>query len=141
MNFEDPNLNISMPVFSIHGNHDDPSKKYSIYLLSITFMQPAFKLRYNRNGIAGFGAIGSMDLLSTSGLVNYFGKWTALSQVVIPPLILKKKFIAYCHLWFELHERSETVSITERVPGEVAGNVFTRYISKLVYFFNGIDVL
>lgn len=31
-----------------------------------------------------------MDLLSTSGLINYFGKWTNLSKVVIPPLILKK---------------------------------------------------
>ena len=62
VNYEDPNLNISLPVFSIHGNHDDPS----------------------------FGAIGSMDLLSTSGLVNYFGKSTSLTKVVIPPLILKK---------------------------------------------------
>lgn len=26
-NFEDPNLNISIPVFSIHGNHDDQSGK------------------------------------------------------------------------------------------------------------------
>lgn len=24
INYEDPNLNIGMPVFSIHGNHDDP---------------------------------------------------------------------------------------------------------------------
>jgi DNA repair exonuclease SbcCD nuclease subunit len=24
VNYEDPNLNISIPVFSIHGNHDDP---------------------------------------------------------------------------------------------------------------------
>jgi len=24
VNFEDPNLRISLPVFSIHGNHDDP---------------------------------------------------------------------------------------------------------------------
>lgn len=24
INYEDPNLNISIPVFSIHGNHDDP---------------------------------------------------------------------------------------------------------------------
>ena len=62
VNYEDPNLNISMPIFSIHGNHDDPS----------------------------FGAIGSMDLLSTSGLINYFGKWTNLTKVVVPPLILKK---------------------------------------------------
>lgn len=25
VNYEDPNLNVSMPIFSIHGNHDDPS--------------------------------------------------------------------------------------------------------------------
>jgi len=24
-NYYDPNLNISLPIFSIHGNHDDPS--------------------------------------------------------------------------------------------------------------------
>ena len=24
-NFEDPNVNIAMPIFSIHGNHDDPA--------------------------------------------------------------------------------------------------------------------
>ena len=27
VNFHDPNLNIAMPVFSIHGNHDDISGK------------------------------------------------------------------------------------------------------------------
>lgn len=25
VNFEDPNFNISLPVFAIHGNHDDPA--------------------------------------------------------------------------------------------------------------------
>ena len=25
VNYMDPNLNIGIPVFSIHGNHDDPS--------------------------------------------------------------------------------------------------------------------
>lgn len=24
VNYEDPNINIAIPVFSIHGNHDDP---------------------------------------------------------------------------------------------------------------------
>lgn len=24
VNYEDPNFNIGIPVFSIHGNHDDP---------------------------------------------------------------------------------------------------------------------
>ncbi|XP_076389357.1 double strand break repair nuclease mre11 isoform X2 [Megachile rotundata] len=62
VNYEDPNLNVCMPIFSIHGNHDDPS----------------------------FGAVGSMDLLSVSGLVNYFGKWTDLTKISISPLVLKK---------------------------------------------------
>lgn len=25
VNYEDPNLNISLPIFSIHGNHDNPT--------------------------------------------------------------------------------------------------------------------
>ncbi|XP_012285624.1 double-strand break repair protein MRE11 [Orussus abietinus] len=62
LNYEDPNINVSIPVFSIHGNHDDPS----------------------------FGSVGSLDLLAVSGLVNYFGKWTDLTRVIIPPLIFKK---------------------------------------------------
>ncbi|XP_043517883.1 double-strand break repair protein MRE11 isoform X1 [Frieseomelitta varia] len=62
VNYEDPNINISMPVFSIHGNHDDPS----------------------------FGAVGSMDLLSVSGLINYFGKWTDLTKITVPPITIKK---------------------------------------------------
>lgn len=24
INYEDPNFNVGIPVFSIHGNHDDP---------------------------------------------------------------------------------------------------------------------
>jgi double-strand break repair protein MRE11 len=53
VNFEDENLNVSIPVFSIHGNHDD---------------------------ISGTGRLSSMDLLSSTGYVNYFGKWRDLSE-------------------------------------------------------------
>lgn len=28
VNYEDPNINIAYPVFSIHGNHDDPSGNF-----------------------------------------------------------------------------------------------------------------
>ncbi|GFG28649.1 hypothetical protein Cfor_05677 [Coptotermes formosanus] len=62
VNYEDPNLNVSMPIFSIHGNHDDPS----------------------------YRQISSLDLISASGLVNYFGKWTDLTQVEISPLLMRK---------------------------------------------------
>lgn len=27
VNYEDENLNISVPVFAIHGNHDDPTRE------------------------------------------------------------------------------------------------------------------
>uniref|UniRef100_A0A182J7C6 Double-strand break repair protein n=1 Tax=Anopheles atroparvus TaxID=41427 RepID=A0A182J7C6_ANOAO len=63
LNYEDPNVNISIPVFSIHGNHDDPS---------------------------GFGRISSVELLSSNGYVNYFGKWVDLRRIVIKPILLKK---------------------------------------------------
>lgn len=63
VNYEDPNLNISIPVYSIHGNHDDPS---------------------------AFGGLSSLDILSTTGLVNYFGRWTDLAKIDIAPLLLKK---------------------------------------------------
>ncbi|XP_066589059.1 double-strand break repair protein MRE11 [Prorops nasuta] len=62
VNFDDPNLNVKMPVFTIHGNHDDPN----------------------------FSATGSLDILSSTGLVNYFGKWTDLAEINISPIILKK---------------------------------------------------
>ena len=41
INFEDPNYNISIPVFMIHGNHDDPvgvSRQMNMYIGSITFL-------------------------------------------------------------------------------------------------------
>ncbi|EJD52009.1 DNA repair exonuclease [Auricularia subglabra TFB-10046 SS5] len=50
INHEDANLNVGMPVFSIHGNHDDPQ------------------------GAGPEGALCALDLLSVAGLVNYMGK-------------------------------------------------------------------
>ncbi|XP_014601680.1 PREDICTED: double-strand break repair protein MRE11A isoform X1 [Polistes canadensis] len=62
VNYEDPNMNINMPIFTIHGNHDDPS----------------------------FSSVGSMDILSVAGLVNYFGKWMNVEKLTIEPIVLKK---------------------------------------------------
>lgn len=63
VNYEDTNLNVSIPVFSIHGNHDD---------------------------ITGSDRLSSMDILSSTGLLNYFGKWQDLSKVEITPLVMQK---------------------------------------------------
>lgn len=62
-NYLDENRNIAMPVFSIHGNHDDPS---------------------------GAGNLSAMDLLSACGLVNYFGKQRDYDQINIAPIVLQK---------------------------------------------------
>uniref|UniRef100_A0A7E4VNP4 Double-strand break repair protein n=1 Tax=Panagrellus redivivus TaxID=6233 RepID=A0A7E4VNP4_PANRE len=61
-NYEDPNLNVGMPVFSIHGNHDD---------------------------FAGKGLV-ALDLLHDGGLVNLFGKFTNLDKMEVVPLLLSK---------------------------------------------------
>lgn len=63
VNYEDPNLNVSYPILSIHGNHDDP---------------------------VGQDGISSLDILSMGGLVNYFGKWTDYTHVRISPVLLQK---------------------------------------------------
>ncbi|XP_042860565.1 double-strand break repair protein MRE11-like [Penaeus japonicus] len=63
VNFHDPNLNVSIPVFSIHGNHDDPS---------------------------GLGQFCALDMLSTAGLVNYFGRTGDLKNITISPVLLEK---------------------------------------------------
>ncbi|KAL8780857.1 MAG: hypothetical protein Q9213_006269 [Squamulea squamosa] len=63
VNYEDPDINISMPVFSIHGNHDDPS---------------------------GEGHFAALDLLQVSGLVNYFGRTPESDNIRIKPVLLQK---------------------------------------------------
>ncbi|KAI9345293.1 putative meiotic DNA double-strand break processing-related protein, partial [Obelidium mucronatum] len=63
VNYQDPNYNVSIPIFSIHGNHDDPS---------------------------GDGDLCALDLLSAAGLVNYFGRAEAVDDVRISPMLLKK---------------------------------------------------
>ena len=63
VNYEDPDINISIPVFSIHGNHDDPS---------------------------GDGHFCSLDLLQCAGLVNYFGRIAEADNIEAKPVLLQK---------------------------------------------------
>lgn len=62
INYENTDMNISMPIMTIHGNHDNPS----------------------------FESTGTLDILQASGLINYFGKWTNLKQIIITPLLFEK---------------------------------------------------
>ncbi|KAK3944437.1 double-strand break repair protein mus-23 [Diplogelasinospora grovesii] len=63
VNYQDPDINISIPVFSIHGNHDDPS---------------------------GDGHYCSLDLLQVAGLVNYFGRVPEADNIQVRPVLFQK---------------------------------------------------
>ncbi|KAF9988968.1 Double-strand break repair protein mre11a [Mortierella antarctica] len=63
VNYMDSNLNVAIPVFSIHGNHDDPS---------------------------GDGNLCALDQLAVTGLVNYFGRSQEIDKVVVNPILLRK---------------------------------------------------
>ena len=62
-NTEDANLNVGMPIFSINGNHDDPT---------------------------GSDNLCALDILSASGLINFFGKVSQLDEINIAPIVLRK---------------------------------------------------
>uniref|UniRef100_A0A3P9JZI3 Double-strand break repair protein n=1 Tax=Oryzias latipes TaxID=8090 RepID=A0A3P9JZI3_ORYLA len=63
VNYQDENLNISIPVFSIHGNHDDPT---------------------------GAEGLCALDLLSAAGLVNHFGHSNSVERIEISPILMQK---------------------------------------------------
>ncbi|KAJ2743223.1 meiotic recombination [Coemansia sp. BCRC 34301] len=63
VNYEDPNLNVCLPVFTIHGNHDDPS---------------------------GDGNLSAVDMLAAAGLVNYFGRQQEVERIRVSPVLLRK---------------------------------------------------
>lgn len=49
VNYLDENLNVSIPVFSIHGNHDDPSGAglhFVYYLFFIFYLSQSLLLSY-----------------------------------------------------------------------------------------------
>lgn len=68
-NFEDPSLSVPYPIFTIHGNHDDPT------------------------GPTGKSVC---EKLATCGLLNYFGKVKQIAndkQILVRPIILEKEHI------------------------------------------------
>ncbi|KAK7195944.1 endo/exonuclease Mre11 [Novymonas esmeraldas] len=60
-NVQDPNMNVALPIFAIHGNHDDP-----------------------------VGGTSSLDLLATNGYLNYLGHVTSLDDIALEPVLLRK---------------------------------------------------
>jgi double-strand break repair protein MRE11 len=67
VNYQDENYSIDLPVFSIHGNHDDPS----------------------RDG-GNSEMYAALDLLDVANLVNYFGKQEDTKNIKINPVLMQK---------------------------------------------------
>ena len=63
VNYEDLDINVAIPVFSIHGNHDDPS---------------------------GEGHYSALDILQCSGLLNYYGRTPESDNILVKPVLLQK---------------------------------------------------
>ncbi|KAK6746446.1 hypothetical protein RB195_012506 [Necator americanus] len=62
VNYEDANINVGLPVFSIHGNHDDTAGK----------------------------GLTILDVLHEAGLINLFGKFSDIDQFDVSPILLRK---------------------------------------------------
>ncbi|QDZ22007.1 DNA double-strand break repair protein Mre11 [Chloropicon primus] len=64
---DDPNFQVGLPTFTIHGNHDDP---------------------------AGVDQVSPLDILSSSNLIHYYGKsgieGEGMGRVTIKPVLLGK---------------------------------------------------
>jgi double-strand break repair protein MRE11 len=66
VNYMDPSYAVSLPIFIIHGNHDDPT------------------------GAAGADALSAIDYLAQANLVTYFGKAPDSRRITVTPILLQK---------------------------------------------------
>jgi double-strand break repair protein MRE11 len=66
LNYLEENISIDLPVLSIHGNHDDPTRDVSGETLA------------------------ALDLLSVASLVNYFGRQERIDEVEVCPVLVQK---------------------------------------------------
>lgn len=65
VNYQDAYYSVDLPIFSIHGNHDDPTRE-------------------------GGELLAALDLLSVSNLVNYFGRQEEVDKVEVSPVLIEK---------------------------------------------------
>lgn len=78
----DPDINIAMPVFTIHGNHDDPVGTLNTrplpllckeYIKCITFCKC----------FTGIKKTSAVDQLVSARLLNHFGQWDDLNKISV----------------------------------------------------------
>lgn len=105
VNYEYPFMSIDLPIFSIHGNHDDPTRD-SYGVTSATKSVNIKNNNQNKNGNKNNkGAnetnqrktnnnnddmLAALDILAMGNLVNYFGRQDEIDKVQISPILIKK---------------------------------------------------
>jgi double-strand break repair protein MRE11 len=67
VNYANPHQSIGLPIFAIHGNHDDPS----------------------RDSSSG-EALAALDLLAVANLINYIGKSSRVDEIEVLPILIAK---------------------------------------------------
>lgn len=67
VNYEDENYSVDLPVFSIHGNHDDPTREGGSSEL-----------------------LAALDLLDCANFVNYIGRQEQINHVQVSPILIQK---------------------------------------------------
>ena len=83
VNFEDANYGIAMPVFTIHGNHDDLSGTVSL--------RGEMRVFYNAlycNAL--FQSTSELDALHEVGLLNLYGRFQEVDVYECNPILLRK---------------------------------------------------
>eukprot|EP00934_Nitzschia_sp_Nitz4_P004425 Nitzschia sp. Nitz4//scaffold12_size214221//6885//9013//NITZ4_001473-RA/size214221-augustus-gene-0.17-mRNA-1//-1//CDS//3329534939//4415//frame0 len=65
VNYRNPFYSVDLPVMSIHGNHDDPSRE-------------------------GTELYAALDLLDCANLVNYIGRQEEISHIEVSPILMQK---------------------------------------------------
>eukprot|EP01084_Bolivina_argentea_P113222 201829_1 len=69
-NYRDPFYSVGTPVFSIHGNHDDPVREVGANETELP--------------------LATLDILHKANLLTYIGKSHEVDRIKVSPLILKK---------------------------------------------------
>ncbi len=92
LNYMDPNLNIDIPIFAIHGNHDDPAGDGAFsamdLLAQVSACECAFVLKRYLSSLSALDT--SRFALTQVGLVNYFGKHVQVDDLHVAPVLLRK---------------------------------------------------
>eukprot|EP00540_Astrosyne_radiata_P024055 CAMPEP_0116870076 /NCGR_PEP_ID=MMETSP0418-20121206/28100_1 /TAXON_ID=1158023 /ORGANISM="Astrosyne radiata, Strain 13vi08-1A" /LENGTH=171 /DNA_ID=CAMNT_0004506215 /DNA_START=119 /DNA_END=631 /DNA_ORIENTATION=- len=66
-NYLQENYSVDLPIFSIHGNHDDPTREGG-----------------------GTEPLAALDLLAVTNLLNYFGRQDQVDKVEVSPVLMQK---------------------------------------------------